>query len=158
MQSVDLLSNGGGDEHAPNLENRVAYQWRDGQDTVGYLHSTRRDEIVLRWLAEAVSKGSVPRATLDVGCAYGNYTLMLNARLDRNQDISLHAVDLHEPHLAYGRAFAEQVPGYAYCHFTRAPTSKRSCLLATLCSTPSALPMCSNTWNSRSAFWRSCAA
>ena len=124
MQPVNLLTNGGDDEHAPNLENRVAYQWRDGQNTVGYRHATRRDEVVLRWLAEAVREGSAPQATLDVGCAYGNYTLMLNARLGCDPAVSLHAVDLHEPHLAYGRAFAEQVPGYANCHFERVDIEK----------------------------------
>ena len=116
---TDLLG-GSADEHRPDLENRVAFQWREGRNTVAYFHAARRDELVLRWLTEAVQRGGAPRAALDVGCAYGNYTLMLNARLGRDQAIRLEGVDLHEPHLDYGRAFSEQVPGYANCRFSRA--------------------------------------
>jgi ubiquinone/menaquinone biosynthesis C-methylase UbiE len=119
MASVDLLG-GGDDEHLPNLENRVAFQWRDGQDTLAHLHATRRDELVLRWLAEAVRRGDEPRAALDVGCAYGNYALMLNAMLGRDASIRIRGVDLHEPHLAYGQTFAREVPGYANCEFSKA--------------------------------------
>lgn len=86
MQAVDLLG-GSRDEHLPNLENRVAFQWRDRQDTLAHLHATHRDEIVLRLLEAAVEQGTTPRAALDVGCAYGNYALMLNARLGRDPAI-----------------------------------------------------------------------
>lgn len=123
MATIDLLG-ASGDEHRPDLENRVAFQWRDGRNTVGYFHATRRDEVVLGWLAAAVEGGRLPRAALDVGCAYGNYTLMLNALLGREQNVRLEGVDLCEPDLEFGRAFAQQVPGYANCHFARADITR----------------------------------
>jgi 2-polyprenyl-3-methyl-5-hydroxy-6-metoxy-1,4-benzoquinol methylase len=101
----------------PDLENRVAFQWREGRDTLGYLHASRRDETVLTWMAEAVKRGSSPRATLDVGCAYGNYTLMLNAMLGRDQSVRLEGVDLHEDGIAFAREFAQTISGYENCHF-----------------------------------------
>lgn len=118
MKALDLLG-GGDDEHRPSLENRVAFQWRERQDTLSHMHATRRDDLVLRWLTQAVQDGQPPRAALDVGCAYGNYSLMLNASLG-DPDVAIRGVDLHEPHLDFGRTFAREVPGYANCEFSRA--------------------------------------
>jgi ubiquinone/menaquinone biosynthesis C-methylase UbiE len=118
-QSVSLLG-GGTDPNRPDLENRVAFQWRDRQDTLSHLHATQRDSTVLRLLTQAVAMGTEPRAALDVGCAYGNYALMLNARLGLDDTITIHGVDLHEPHLEFGRKFSQEVPGYANCHFASA--------------------------------------
>jgi SAM-dependent methyltransferase len=119
MDPLDLLA-ASDDEHRPDLENRVAFQWRDRQDSLAHQHATQRDDVVLRLLADASRRGTEPRGVLDVGCAYGNYALMLNAMLGRDQSIAIRGVDLYEPHLQYGAAFARQVPGYANCEFSRA--------------------------------------
>ncbi|MDX6689265.1 MAG: hypothetical protein QOG15_722 [Solirubrobacteraceae bacterium] len=119
MDQLELLASGD-DEQRPDLENRVAFQWRDRQDTLASRHAAHRDEVILRLLAEAMNAGPPPKAALDVGCAYGNYSLMLNAMLGRDQTIAIRGVDLHEPHLQFGSAFARDVPGYANCQFSKA--------------------------------------
>jgi len=105
------------DPHRPCLENRVAFQGEEGPNLLGYRNGYRKDATTLAWLEEAVRAASRPAAILDVGCAYGNLILMLNARLGKPSDVTMWGVDLNEDTLRYGQAFALSVPGYANCNY-----------------------------------------
>lgn len=115
MEVPDRLITRDDDPSRPSLETRVAYQWAAPLNTLGGRHAHRRDELVLGWLADAVPGGE--GAVLDIGCSYGNHLLMLNARLGKPTGLTLHGLDLDEEALAYGRAFADAVPGYGNCSF-----------------------------------------
>ena len=106
-----------GDPHLPSLENRVAYQWEPEADLLGYRNGRRKDSTILQWLAEGVEQAGRPASVLDVGCAYGNLLLMLNAKLGIPDDVQMHGVELHAESLRYARAFAALVPGYSNCHY-----------------------------------------
>jgi SAM-dependent methyltransferase len=104
--------------HRPSLESRVAYQWRFEGDLIGHRTAARRNQITLDWMeAEVRRAGLGQAAALDVGCAYGNMLLMLNARLGKPATCRIEGVDLHPPGVMYGNAFAGSVPGYGNCRF-----------------------------------------
>jgi SAM-dependent methyltransferase len=104
------------------LEARVAYQWELPPDSLGSRHAHHRDQVVLGWLADAVrGRGG---AVLDVGCAYGNHLLMLNAYLGKDSGVELQGVDLYDKSLGFAQSFADVVPGYANCRFSRANISE----------------------------------
>lgn len=117
MGQSELLLTRGTDKHRPSVENRVAFQWESGLDTLGYRNATTRDKVILDWMTEAVDAGTGAQAALDVGCGYGNHMLMLNARLGKRADVRLVGVDLYESALDYARSFAATVPGYDNCSF-----------------------------------------
>ncbi len=112
------------DPKRPSLENRVAFQWEQSVDTLGYRQSTLRDKTILLWLADALRKSPRPASVLDMGCAYGNHLLMLNAFIGHEQSVILHGVDLFESSIEYGRSFAQHVPGYDNCRFQVADITK----------------------------------
>ena len=111
-----------GDPDRPSLENRVAFEWDHPRDTLKYRQATLRDQVVLGWLAEALERR--PAAVLDVGCAYGNHLLMLNAKLGCDQSVRMVGADLHSEALSYGRAFAMGVAGYENISFREADIEK----------------------------------
>jgi len=115
--SVDNLLSRELDPHRPSLENRVAYQWEAQMDLLGYRHATRRDNITLKWLGEAVYRAKQPAAVLDIGCAYGNLLLMLNAFLGKPPEIQFVGIDLYAGSLEYAKSFSENVPGYKNCKY-----------------------------------------
>lgn len=123
-ESDELLLCRGDAPHRPSLENRVAYQWELQQDTLGFRNGARKDLLLLRWLGEAVGQGRAA-SVLDVGCAYGNLLLMLNAYIGRRADVRMVGVDLDEGAFRYSQAFAERVPGYGNCSYRMADLSKR---------------------------------
>lgn len=123
MGNDNILLKRQNDPHRPVLENRVAYQWESHQDMLEYRNNIKRDNIILKWLAEAVRSSSQPVAVLDVGCAYGNMLLLLNALLNKPSNVELIGVDIYEESLEFGRAFAERVPGYRNCKFQVADLS-----------------------------------
>ncbi len=112
------------DPHRPSLENRVAYQGEGGPDLLGHRNGNRKDAATLAWMEEAVKAASGPAEVLDIGCAFGNLLLMLNARLGLPSDVTMWGVDLHSDGLLYGKAFAETVPGYSNCHYETADITK----------------------------------
>jgi SAM-dependent methyltransferase len=104
--------------HRPSVESRVAYQWRHEGDVIGHRSGARRNQITLDWMEQELRRAGLDRAAaLDVGCAYGNMMLMLNARLDKPATCRIEGVDLHPPGVAYGNAFASCVPGYGNCRY-----------------------------------------
>jgi ubiquinone/menaquinone biosynthesis C-methylase UbiE len=123
-RALALLHERGDNPHRPCLENRVAYQWEFQGDTLGYMNGTKKDRLTLEWLGEAV-QGRPGAAVLDVGCAYGNMLLMLNARLGKPAGLRLVGVDLYPESMEYARAFAAMVPGYQNCEYQVADLSKR---------------------------------
>jgi len=106
------------DIRQPTLENRVAFQWAASGNVLGYQHGVHRDRTVLDWMDRALRSAPAPRAALDVGSAFGNYTFMLNARMGRDQSIAFEGIDLSESQVHFANTFAQQVPGYGNCRFT----------------------------------------
>src|SRR5687768_4909973 len=96
--------------HRPSLENRVAFQWELQRDLLGARNGDFKDRLTLEWLGDAVSASAFPAAVLDVGCAYGNMLLMLNARLGKRADVRLVGVDLFPGSIEYAEAFSQVVP------------------------------------------------
>lgn len=123
MDIADILSRKS-DPHRPSLENRVAYQWEEQKDTLSYHNGVKRDNIILNSLTETIQQSSLPATVLDIGCAYGNMLLMLNALLGKPSNVELVGVDLAEDGLAFARAFVEHVPGYQNCKFRCADLSR----------------------------------
>jgi len=107
-----------GNPHVPSLENRVAYQCEQPLDTVGFRSVTQKDQTVLRWLRTSMSEKST--AFLDVGCAYGNFALMLNALMGKPQQTEFHGVDLYAEGLKFAQDFAQTVPDYSNCKYQTA--------------------------------------
>jgi SAM-dependent methyltransferase len=104
--------------HRPSVESRVAYQWRHEGDLIGHRSGARKNQITLDWMEREMRRiGLGSAAALDVGCAYGNMMLMLNARLGKPSTCRIEGVDLHPPGVAYGNAFAASVPGYGNCRY-----------------------------------------
>lgn len=122
---AELLLERGENPCRPALENRVAFQWEQEGDTLGYANGGKKNRITLDWLAESVRGRSGPSAVLDVGCAYGNMMLMLNAKLGCSQNVQLIGVDLHPEGMRYAATFAKYVPGYANCRFQVADLTQR---------------------------------
>lgn len=121
----DLLLCRSGHPHRPSLENRVAYQWEMDGDVLGHFNGSKKNRVTLEWLADCVAAQSGSRAVLDVGCAYGNMLLMLNAKLGKPRDVRLVGIDLYPESMRYAQAFASQVPGYANCEFATADLATR---------------------------------
>jgi SAM-dependent methyltransferase len=105
------------DPSRPSLENRVAYDWERGLDTLGYRNARLRDETLLSWASDVLSKAPKPCEVVDVGCAYGNFLLMLHARLPRGDRVRLTGLDIDDRALAYGRAFSTTMSAYENCRF-----------------------------------------
>jgi SAM-dependent methyltransferase len=105
------------DASRPSLENRVAFQWEQTYDLLGYRHSNRRDKLILGWYADALKRAASPRAALDVGCGYGNHLFMLNGMLGKPSDVRLTGINLDPNQLGFAKAFAEHVPGFDNCRF-----------------------------------------
>ena len=106
-------------EHLPTLENRVAFQFELDGNNVGFYSGSMKNRITLEWLREIVLQSdSKPCRVLDIGCAYGNMVLMLNAMLGKDQSNEFYGVDLHHEGVAYGATFARTVPGYQNCHYS----------------------------------------
>ena len=120
MSAIDHLLLREDDPDRPSVENRVAYQWERPMDTLAYRHSTIRDRTILTWMAGAITSMGPPATAVDLGCAYGNHLLMLNAFLGHDDRVALLGYDLYEESLEYGRRFAESVPGYSNCKFQSA--------------------------------------
>lgn len=112
------------DIRQPTLENRVAFQWAATGNVLANQHGVHRDRTVLDWMDRALRSAQEPRAALDVGSAFGNYTFMLNARLGRDQSITFEGIDLSERQVHFANSFAQQVPGYSNCHFSVADIEK----------------------------------
>src|SRR5690242_8569325 len=93
---ADELIYRGDDPHRPSLENRVAFQWEAGLDTLGYRNATIRDQLTLGWAADALRRADRPASAVDIGCSRGNFLIMLNAMLERDQDIRYHGFDIDE--------------------------------------------------------------
>ena len=107
----------GDDAHRPSLENRVAYQWEPGLDTLGYRNGTLRDQRTLNWALDALRVAPRPAAVLDIGCSRGNYLLMLNAMAGLDPDISYVGFDIDDRAIEFGRQFAAEIEGYGNCRF-----------------------------------------
>lgn len=122
---LELLLQRGDNTCRPALENRVAFQWEQEGDTLGCCNGAKKNRLTLDWLAEAVKDRTDACAVLDVGCAYGNMLLMLNARLGRPEHVRLIGVDLHPEGMRYAATFAKYVPGYANCEFQVADLTTR---------------------------------
>jgi len=129
LPDMELLLVRGSSPHRPSLENRVAFQWELDGDTLGHRNGSKKNMLTLQWLAESVrraeAQGQHERAVLDVGCAFGNMLLMLNAMLGKPAGVRFVGVDLHEEGMRYARAFAAVVPGYGSCEYQVADLSKR---------------------------------
>lgn len=105
--------------HQPTLESRVAFQFELDGNNVGFYSGSMKNRITLEWLRDiVVQSDSESRRVLDIGCAYGNMMLMLNAMLGKDQSIEFYGVDLHDEGVAYGAAFARTVAGYENCHYS----------------------------------------
>jgi ubiquinone/menaquinone biosynthesis C-methylase UbiE len=111
------------DPSRPSLENRVAFQWENRGDTLGFRHGTIRDETILGYLASAVP-ATGPAAVLDVGCGYGNHLFMLNSQLGKRPELRCVGVNLDQNQLSYAQTFARNVEGYANCEFLHADLEK----------------------------------
>jgi SAM-dependent methyltransferase len=105
------------DPHRPALENRVAYQWESGTDTLGYRNARLRDDTMLAWAHGVLDASPRPSSVLDMGCAYGNFLFMLNAYEGLDQAVSYLGIDIDDRGLAYGGAFADALDGFENCRF-----------------------------------------
>jgi SAM-dependent methyltransferase len=114
---IGILLNRKSAPKTPSLESRVAYQWEGQLDNLSYRNSRQRDDCIRGWLADAVNEAAGAAAVLDVGCAYGNLLLMLNAALGKREDIRLIGVDLYQGSIDYAQAFATYVEGFRNCRF-----------------------------------------
>lgn len=112
----DLLLQAGATLHCTTLEDYITGR-PTGANTLGARHGVKRDALTLRWLHDAIMAAVPPDRVLDVGCAYGDHLLMLNAELGKRQDVELIGVDLFETAIARANDFAARVPGYANCRF-----------------------------------------
>jgi len=108
--------------HRPTVENRVAFEWERMGDVLGHWNMTRKNLITIDTLAAAVPS-SGKGAVLDVGCAYGNMLLMLNAKMGKPADVKMIGIDLHSDAIEYAKAFARVVPGYRNCEYQVADLS-----------------------------------
>lgn len=118
FHGIEALLVADAEAHRPSVESRVAYQWRFEGDLIGHRTAARRNQITLDWMEAEIRRAGPERAVvLDVGCAYGNLLLMLNARLGKPPSCRMEGVDLYPPSIAYGNAFAAHVPGYTNCHY-----------------------------------------
>ena len=108
-----------GNPHRPTVESRVAFQFELDGNNVGFYSGSMKNRITLEWLKEIVLQSdSNSCRVLDIGCAYGNMMLMLNAMLGKDQKNEFYGVDLHDEGVAYGATFARTVPGYENCHYS----------------------------------------
>jgi SAM-dependent methyltransferase len=123
--SIALLLERGDNYHRPTLENRVAYQFELDGDIVGHFSGGLKNQYTLSWLADAIRDGHRPAAVLDIGCAYGNMMLMLNAALEKPKDVKFVGIDLYEDGLNYPVAFASEVAGYENCSYQTADLSQQ---------------------------------
>jgi ubiquinone/menaquinone biosynthesis C-methylase UbiE len=121
---LTLLLQRAANPHRPSLESRVAYQYELEGDTLGSMNGAKKNRITLDWLADEV-QGKAAAAVLDVGCAYGNMLLMLNARLGKPADLRLVGVDLYPESMEYAKAFAQHVEGFENCEYQVADLSAR---------------------------------
>jgi SAM-dependent methyltransferase len=115
--SPDRLIYRGDDPHRPSLENRVAYQWESGLDTLGYRDRKLRDETLLKWALEGVAEARREAHVLDIGASYGNLLFMLNAMLDHDPRVKFTGIDIDERTLEFARTFAKTVHGFGNCEF-----------------------------------------
>lgn len=108
-----------GNPHRPTLESRVAFQFELDGNNVGFYSGSMKNRITLEWLKDVVKQSDTkPCRVLDIGCAYGNMMLMLNAMLGKDQTNEFYGVDLHEEGVAYGATFSRTVAGYENCHYS----------------------------------------
>jgi SAM-dependent methyltransferase len=105
------------DPDRPSLENRVAFQFEGPHDTLGGRSARLRDATTIGWAAEGLERAERPARFLDVGCSYGNFQLMLDARMGRDPEISYVGMDIDERAMQYGIDFAATIPGYQNCSF-----------------------------------------
>ena len=117
LSSQEMVMSRGSDASRPSLENRVAFQWEQSYDLLGYRHSTRRDRMILDWYVQALRRAKGSPAALDVGCGYGNHLFMLNGMLGKPQETRLVGINLDPNQLGFAKAFAEEVPGFGNCSF-----------------------------------------
>jgi SAM-dependent methyltransferase len=103
--------------HRPSLENRVAYQWRQSLDSLGSRSGVLRDSTILSWMSEALKATAGPYTVLDIGSAFGNHLLMLDAYLDHPSDLRLIGIDLSPDKIAFANHFASHIPRYGNCQF-----------------------------------------
>jgi ubiquinone/menaquinone biosynthesis C-methylase UbiE len=122
---IQLLLERANDQHRPTLENRVAYQFELDGDVLGHFSNSLKNRTTLEWLGNEITKCAQPASVLDIGCAYGNMMLMLNAWLNKRSNVTLVGVDLYADGLKYSQAFASQVEGYANCTYQSADLSKQ---------------------------------
>lgn len=115
--SLAILLNRDSAPKTPSLENRVAYQWEGQLDNLSYRNSKQRDDRIREWLSEAVRRAGKEATVLDVGCAYGNLLLMLNAAIEKRLSVRLIGVDLYQGSIDFAKAFAVNVQGFGNCHF-----------------------------------------
>jgi SAM-dependent methyltransferase len=123
--SFKTILDRGDNPHRPSLENRVAYQFELDGDFIGHFSGGMKNRITLSWLGSAVGENRRPAAVLDIGCAYGNMLLMLNAWLGKPKDVRFIGVDLYADGLSYPVAFAEHVTGYDNCSYQTADLSNQ---------------------------------
>ncbi len=123
--SSSSIINREGDSSRPCLENRVAFQWENRGDVLGFRHGTIRDTTILDFIASAIDVSRPSQAVLDVGCGYGNHLFMLHSRLGKPQNVRMVGVNLDPNQLAFAEAFASSVDGYDNCHFEQADLSNR---------------------------------
>jgi SAM-dependent methyltransferase len=105
------------DPHRPSLENRVAFQFEGPRDTLGGRSARLRDSTTIGWAAAGLERAGRPARFLDVGCSYGNFQLMLNARMGRDLGINYVGLDIDERAMQFGIDFAATIPGYQNCSF-----------------------------------------
>ena len=84
------------DPTRPSVENRVAYQ---GEREVSIMASAMDRErldnifrIVINEVERLKAGGKTEIRILDIGCAYGNMALMLNARLGKDRGVRIVSV------------------------------------------------------------------
>jgi SAM-dependent methyltransferase len=109
----------------PALENLVAYPWKRPLDVLGHRKGALRDRAILDWASASVRTVARPATVVELGCAFGNMLLMLDAQLELDQGVHLVGLDLDDDALGFGRAFAAEVPGYSNCQFLRHDVSER---------------------------------